>query len=61
MKKQTPLLFTSNSKNVFVNITPEVKETIAFSLAGPCLKIFSTADLWNIRRQSKTWAQRRYL
>lgn len=63
MKKQSFNigLFTSiNDKDMAV-LTTEVKETIAFDFAGKRPANFTTADLWNIQRQSKTRNQRRYL
>lgn len=61
MKKQSFTLFTSVSKNELANLTKEVKETIAFGLVEPRTKVFTAADLWNIRRQAKSRIQRRYL
>jgi len=61
MKKQSTTLFTSISKTGLLNLTQEVKETIAFDLVTPYRKIFTAAELWNIQRQGKARTQRRYL
>jgi hypothetical protein len=62
MKKQSFILFTSISKEEMAHLTKEVKETIAFGLVEPPYrKIFTAAELWDIQRQSKARAPRRYL
>jgi hypothetical protein len=61
MKKQSNTLFTKFSKDSLADLTNEVKETIAFGLVEPHHKIFTIAELWNIRRQAKARVQRRYL
>lgn len=61
MKKQSGRLFTKINKDTLADLTMEVKETIAFNLANPPRKIFTDAELWNIRRQAKARVQRRYL
>ncbi|MEO5893265.1 MAG: hypothetical protein ABIQ31_23645 [Ferruginibacter sp.] len=61
MKKQSNIQFTSISTEGLANLTQEVTETIAFGLAASRNKIFTTADLWNIRSHAKARTQRRYL
>ena len=61
MKKQSNTLFATISNRVLTSLTTEVKETIAFDLVAPQHKIFTTADLWNIQRQTRARAQRRFL
>ena len=61
MKKQSNILFTKIGKDAFADLTQEVKETIAFDLAEPRHKVFTTGDLWNIYRQAKSRTTRRYL
>ena len=55
MKKQNENTITLLSKKDVENLTKVVKETL--SIAKP--KIFSTADLWNIQRRSRTMVSRR--
>ena len=57
MKKQTENTITILSKKDVENLTKVVKETL--SIARP--KTFSTADLWNIQRRSRTMFQRRHI
>ena len=61
MQSSIPGPFTSISALDMAVLTAEVKETIAFGIIAPAAKIFTTADLWNINRQAKLRAQRRYL
>jgi len=61
MKKQSGRLFTKFTRNTLSDLAMEVKETIAFNLVNPPRKIFTEAELWNIRRQAKVRVQRRYL
>ncbi len=61
MKKQSNTLFTKIGKEAFLDLTKEVKETIAFDLAEQRRRVFTTGDLWNIYRQAKSRATRRYL
>ena len=57
MKKQTTNNFTQISKEETGKLTSIVSETLdnGFSQA----KTFSSADLWNIQRRSRTMMQRR--
>ena len=57
MKKQTTNQFLQMSKEQTEKLTTVVKETLALGLSP--VKIFSTADLWNIQRRSRTIMQRR--
>ena len=59
MKSTT--LFTKINQAFVANLTPEVKETIAFDLVNPKHKIFTAAELWNVQRQRKSRIQRKYL
>ena len=57
MKKQTTNQFSPISKEQTEKLTTVVKETIALGLNQ--VKTFSTADLWNIQRRSRTLMSRR--
>ena len=57
MKKQTTNQFSPISKNQTEKLTTLVKETIALGLSQ--VKTFTTADLWNIQRRSRTIMSRR--
>jgi len=61
MKTQLTNLFTSISKTEMVNLTTEVKETLAigFDHNNKINKTFSAAELWSIQRQHRTMNQRR--
>ena len=59
MKKQSPNTITLLSQNQVEELTQVVKETLATGFSRP--KTFSTADLWNIQRRSKTSMYRRHL
>ncbi|MEJ7586141.1 MAG: hypothetical protein WKI04_01140 [Ferruginibacter sp.] len=61
MKKQAQVVLAKLDKGILSGLTREVKETLAFELSVPAVKIFTTADLWNIRRQSNRRIQRRFL
>lgn len=58
MKKQSENTFLPISKEQTENLTSVVKETIASGYSQT--KTFSTADLWNIQRRSKTMLHRRH-
>ena len=49
------------SRNEIENLTKEVKETLAFGYRVVKTKSFTSADLWNIQRQSKTRSSRRFI
>ena len=57
MKKQTTNQFSPISKEQTENLTTVVKETLALGISH--VKTFSTADLWNIQRRSRTIMSRR--
>jgi methionine aminopeptidase len=57
MKKQTSNQFSPISKEQTENLTTVVKETLALGISQ--VKTFSTADLWNIQRRSRTIMSRR--
>jgi hypothetical protein len=57
MKKQTTNQFSPISKEQTEKLTTVVKETIALGISH--VKTFSTADLWNIQRRSRTIMSRR--
>jgi hypothetical protein len=59
MKKQTTNQFSPISKEQTEKLTTVVKETIALGLSQ--VKTFTTADLWNIQRRSRTIMSRRSL
>jgi len=61
MKKTLNSPFAPLAKNELNNLTIVVKETIALGLGNTVSKVFTTADLWNIQRQTKTRMQRRFL
>jgi hypothetical protein len=56
MKKQNENTINILTKKDVETLTRVVKETLA--IARP--KTFSTADLWNIQRKSRTMVSRRY-
>lgn len=55
MKKQSENRFSLLTRQDVANLANTVKETLA--IVRP--KTFSTADLWNIQRRSRTMASRR--
>ncbi len=57
MKKQTSNQFSPISKEQTEQLTTIVKETLALGISH--VKTFSTADLWNIQRRSRTMMSRR--
>ena len=52
MKKQTTTQFLQLNKEQTEKLTTVVKEALAIGLSK--VKIFSSADLWNIQRRSRT-------
>lgn len=60
MRRITPSLFTSLNKEQLTAITSIVKEVVAVDHKSNTNKIFSSADLWNIQRQKRTFVQRRF-
>jgi len=59
MKKQSANNFTQISKEHSTELTTVVKETLALGFIP--VKVFSTADLWNIQRRRKPTMYRRHL
>ena len=57
MKKQTTNQFSPISKEQTETLTTVVNETIAMGVIP--VKIFSSADLWNIQRRGRTMMSRR--
>ena len=60
MRRIIPSLFTSLNKEELTAITSIVKEVVAVGHKSTTNKIFSSADLWNIQRQKRTFVQRRF-
>lgn len=59
MKKETDFSFVNISKEQLTELTTTVKEIEAADfIVG---KSFTTIDLWNIQRSSKTRTQKKYL
>jgi hypothetical protein len=57
MKKQTANQFSPISKEQTEQLTTVVNETLALEVIQA--KVFSSADLWNIQRRSRTMLSRR--
>ena len=57
MKKQTTNQFLQMSKEQTQKLTNVVTETLALGLSKS--KLFSSGDLWNIQRRSRTMMNRR--
>ena len=57
MKKQTTNQFSPISKDQTEKLTTVENETLALGLSQ--VKTFSTVDLWNIQRRSRTIMSRR--
>lgn len=57
MKKQSTNQFLPISKEQTEKLTTVVNETLALGISHA--KTFSTADLWNIQRRSRTMMSRR--
>jgi len=60
MKRQSVSLFTTLSKEELEAIINIVSETVAGGKIIIREKKFSSADLWNIQRQKRTFVQRRF-
>jgi hypothetical protein len=60
MKNSIQRLFTSINSGKLQLLNSTSKVSFAFAYSEP-QKIFTTADLWNIQRQSKSRQQRRFL
>jgi hypothetical protein len=57
MKKQTTNQFSSINNEQTEKLTTVVKETLALGISQ--VKTFTSADLWNIQRRSRTIMSRR--
>ncbi len=57
MKKQTTQQFTQISKIATEKLTTVVNETLALEFSRP--RTFSSFDLWDIQRRSRTMSKRR--
>ena len=61
MKKTLNSPYAQLTQNELNNLTIVLKETIALEFSNTISKVFTTADLWNIRRRAKTSMQRKFL
>ncbi len=59
MKKSTNSLFTTLSDSHLESLTNQLHETVALVCIQNS-RIFTSADLWNIQRQTKKRMQRRF-
>ena len=60
MRRLSTTLFTRLGKEELASIIHIVKEVVAVDHKTSTDKIFSSADLWNIQRQKRTFVQRRF-
>jgi hypothetical protein len=60
MRHQSGSSFTALTKEELEAIINVVSETMAVGHTANKEKIFSSADLWNIQRQKRTFVQRRF-
>ena len=61
MKKQSTTIFASLGKIQVQTLTTIVKETLASGIEQvQQVRVFTSADLWNIQRQKKGFSQRRF-
>jgi hypothetical protein len=60
MKTQTSSLFNTISKTQLINLTTEVKETLAMDVNLHTNKKLTAAEVWNIQRQKRARVQRRF-
>jgi len=60
MKMQSNNLLEKLAKEEVVNLTSQVRETLALNFKKTSEKIFSAAELWNIQRQRKAFVKRRF-
>jgi len=58
MKTDNTKLLAPLTKEAIINLTSEIKETVTAEVEHH-KKIFSAADLWNIRRTRKVTVERR--
>lgn len=61
MKTEMKSLFKAISEEQIKNLVTEVKETIADENNYQQVRIFSSADLWNIQRRGKAISRRKHL
>lgn len=61
MKKSSNVLFRDLSESSLSGLTKQVREILHTGFGAPAHKIFTEADLWNIQRQRKSLATRRFL
>ena len=61
MKMQTTKLLSTISASEMINLTTDVKETFDGNYKKSGTRILSISDLWNIQRQRKARANRRYM
>ena len=60
MKTLTTGLFNQMTNAQLVNLTAEVKETLAMDIHFAAAKKLTAADVWNIQRQKRNRVQRRF-
>jgi hypothetical protein len=60
MKTQSTSLFDTISKVQLISLTTEVKETLAMDVETSLSKKITAADVWNIQRNKRARAQRRF-
>ena len=60
MKKLTTILFPAMGKVQIESLTTIIEERIATGYSQAPAKQFTAADLWNIQRQKKNLAVRRF-
>ncbi len=61
MKKQSNTFLTQLGTEQITSLTAMVNETLASEYKVAATKIFTAADLWNIQKQKKAFATRRYM
>ena len=60
MKTQSNNLLEKLAGEDILQLTNQVKETLAMDFKKAGAKIFSAAELWNIQRQRKAYTKRRF-
>ncbi len=61
MKKQNQGYLTQVTKMELLKLTTVTEETIATEIKQEEKKVFSSADLWNIQRNRRSFVQRRLI
>ena len=61
MKKQNQGYLTYVTKLELQKLTRVTEETIAMDFKPEEKKVFSSADLWNIQRNRRSFVQRRFI